>query len=50
MKAVRIHEFGWPEVLRYEDVPVPQPGPGEIRIKVMAAGVIRSIGRYEEAQ
>ena len=39
MKAVRIHEFGGPEVLRYEDVPVPQPGPGEIRIKVMAAGV-----------
>ncbi len=39
MKAIRIHEFGGPEVLRYEDVPVPQPGPGEIRIKVMAAGV-----------
>ena len=39
MKAVRIHEFGGPEVLRYEDVPVPQPGPGEIRVKVIAAGV-----------
>ena len=39
MKAVRIHEFGGPEVLRYEDVPVPEPGQGEIRVKVIAAGV-----------
>ncbi|MDY9926499.1 NADP-dependent oxidoreductase [Methanosarcina sp.] len=39
MKAVRIHEFGGPEVLRYEDVPEPQPGPGEIRIRIIAAGV-----------
>jgi NADPH:quinone reductase-like Zn-dependent oxidoreductase len=39
MKAVRIHEFGEPEVLKYEDIPEPQPGPGEIRIRVIAAGV-----------
>lgn len=39
MKAIRIHEFGGPEVLKYEDVPKPQPGPGEIRIRVIAAGV-----------
>ncbi|WP_410508818.1 NADP-dependent oxidoreductase [Methanosarcina hadiensis] len=39
MKAVRIHEFGGPEVMKYEDVPEPQPGPGEIRIRVIAAGV-----------
>lgn len=39
MKAVRIHEFGGPEVLKYEDIPEPQPGQGEIRIKVIAAGV-----------
>lgn len=39
MKAVRIHEFGGPEVLKYEDVPEPKPGPGEIRIRVIAAGV-----------
>jgi len=39
MKAVRIHEFGGPNVLKYEDVPMPQPGPGEIRIQVIAAGV-----------
>ena len=39
MKAVRIHEFGGPEVLRYEDVPIPQPDKGEIRVKVIASGV-----------
>jgi NADPH:quinone reductase-like Zn-dependent oxidoreductase len=39
MKAVRIHEFGEPDVLKYEDIPEPQPGPGEIRIRVIAAGV-----------
>lgn len=39
MKAIRIHEFGGPEVLKYEDIPESQPGPGEIRIKIVAAGV-----------
>jgi NADPH:quinone reductase-like Zn-dependent oxidoreductase len=39
MKAVRIHAFGGPEVLQIEDVPVPEPGAGELRIRVMAAGV-----------
>jgi NADPH:quinone reductase-like Zn-dependent oxidoreductase len=39
MKAVRIHEFGGPEVLSYEDVPMPHPNQSEIRIKVIAAGV-----------
>lgn len=39
MKAIRIHEFGGPEVLRYEDVPVPEPGPGQARVKIDAAGV-----------
>jgi len=39
MKAIRIHEFGGPEVLKYEEVPEPQPGPGEIRIRIIAAGV-----------
>src|SRR5919109_1136902 len=32
MKAIRIHEDGGPEVLRYEDVPEPAPGPGEGRL------------------
>ncbi len=39
MKAIRIHEFGGPEVLKYEEIPEPQPGPDEIRIKIFATGV-----------
>ena len=39
MKAIRIHEFGGPEVLRIEDVPVPQAGPGQALIKISAIGV-----------
>lgn len=39
MKAVRIHEYGAPEVLKYEDAPRPEPGPGEVLIRVHAAGV-----------
>jgi NADPH:quinone reductase-like Zn-dependent oxidoreductase len=39
MKAIRLHEFGGPEVLRYEDVPVPEPGPGEVLVRVHAVGV-----------
>ena len=34
MKAVRFHEFGAPEVLRYEDVELPVPGPGQVRVRV----------------
>nr|WP_292372064.1 NADP-dependent oxidoreductase [Methanosarcina sp. UBA411] len=39
MKAIRIHEFGGPDVLEYEEIPESQPGPGEVRIRVVAAGV-----------
>jgi Alcohol dehydrogenase GroES-like domain len=39
MKAVRIHTLGGPEVLRYEDVPDPWAGAGEVLIKVAAAGI-----------
>jgi NADPH2:quinone reductase len=39
MKAVMVHEFGGPEVLRYEDRPTPEPGAGEVRVKVEAIGV-----------
>ncbi|WP_047195508.1 NADP-dependent oxidoreductase [Caldimonas brevitalea] len=39
MKAIRVHEFGGPEVLRYEDTPVPGPRPGEVLIRVHAVGV-----------
>jgi NADPH:quinone reductase len=39
MKAVGVTEFGGPEVLRLLDLPAPQAGPGEIRIRVRAAAV-----------
>ena len=39
MKAVRLHAFGGPEVLRYEDAPVPELNPGEVRVRVHAVGV-----------
>jgi NADPH2:quinone reductase len=37
--AVRVHKFGGPEVLTYEDVAVPPPGPGQVRVKQHAIGV-----------
>ena len=39
MKAIRIHELGGPEVLKYEDCPSPTPGQGEALINVQAIGV-----------
>jgi NADPH:quinone reductase-like Zn-dependent oxidoreductase len=39
MKAVRLHKFGGPDVLRYEDAPRPEPGPGEVLVRVHAAGL-----------
>lgn len=39
MKAVRVQEYGGPEVLKYEDAPKPEPGPGEVLIRVHATSV-----------
>jgi NADPH:quinone reductase-like Zn-dependent oxidoreductase len=39
MRAIRQHEFGGPEVLRIEDVPLPEPGPTEVRVRVRATSV-----------
>jgi NADPH:quinone reductase-like Zn-dependent oxidoreductase len=39
VKAARIHSFGPPDVVVVEDVPVPSPGPGEVLVRVLAAGV-----------
>ena len=39
MHAIRLHEFGPPENLRYEQVDDPEPAPGQVRIAVAAAGV-----------
>ncbi|MGO9367566.1 MAG: NADP-dependent oxidoreductase, partial [Terriglobales bacterium] len=38
-KAARIHSFGPPDVVVVEDVPTPSPGPNEVLVRVMAAGV-----------
>ena len=54
MKAIVIHEFGSPDVLSYEDVPDPTPGPGEARVVVYAATVNRvldvAVRRGEQKQ
>src|SRR5437764_1357163 len=39
MKAVRLHARGGPGAIRFEDAPVPRPGPGEVLIRVRAAAV-----------
>jgi NADPH2:quinone reductase len=39
MRAIRQHQFGGPEMLVYEEVDDPTPGPGQVRIAVTAAGV-----------
>src|SRR3954470_13469112 len=39
MKAIRIHEDGGPEVLRYEDVPDPEPADGEVVVELRAASL-----------
>jgi NADPH:quinone reductase-like Zn-dependent oxidoreductase len=41
LKAIRIHEDGGPEVLRYEDAPDPEVGPGEVLIRLRAASLNR---------
>jgi len=39
MKAIRIHEDGGPEVLRYEDAPDPEPAPGEVLVELRASAL-----------
>ena len=39
MKAIRVEQYGGPERLRLVDLPIPEPGPGELLIRVEAAGV-----------
>ena len=38
-KAIRIHAPGGPEVMKWEDVPTPEPGPGEVQVKQAAVGL-----------
>jgi NADPH:quinone reductase-like Zn-dependent oxidoreductase len=49
-KVVRIHRTGGPEVLQIEDLPVGDPGPGEIRIRVLSIGLNRSETVYRAGQ
>lgn len=39
MNAVRVHTLGGPEVMQYEDIDAPRPGPGEVLVKIAAAGL-----------
>lgn len=39
MKAIRVREFGPPEVMRIEEIPPPHPGPGQVIVRVKAVGV-----------
>ena len=52
MKAVRVHQYGGLESLKYEEVSVPEPGEGEARVKIEVVGVnfidiYHRIGRYQ---
>ena len=38
-KAIRIHAYGGPEVMQWEDVPTPEPGPGEALVHHEAVGL-----------
>jgi NADPH2:quinone reductase len=39
MKAIRVHEFGGPEVLKLEEVATPKPSAGQVLVRIHAAGV-----------
>src|SRR5947208_17062952 len=39
MKAIVVHEYGGPDLLKYEDAPVPEPKENEILVRVIASGV-----------
>lgn len=51
MKAIRVKEYGGLESLHFEDIPIPEPGVGEARVKIEAAGInfvdiYHRMGRY----
>ena len=48
MKAIRIHGRGGPDHLVYEDAPQPQPGTGEVLVRVYASGIIANELHYDE--
>jgi len=42
VKIVRFHQLGGPEVLQFDELPLPEPGPGEARLRVKAIGLNRA--------
>ena len=48
MKAIHIHGRGGPDHLVYEDAPQPSPGPGEVLVRVYAAGIIANELKWDE--
>jgi len=47
-RVVRVHELGEPDVLRIEDLEVPDPGPGEVKLRVEAIGLNRSEAMFRK--
>ena len=39
MKAIRVSEYGGPSVLKLEEIPTPQPGPGQVLVRNHAVGI-----------
>jgi len=53
MKAIRVHQYGGVEAMKYEEIPVPEPGAGEARVKIEAIGlnyidVYQRTGLYQQ--
>lgn len=39
MKAIRVHQYGELDALKYDDIPMPEPGEGQVRVRIEATGV-----------
>jgi NADPH:quinone reductase-like Zn-dependent oxidoreductase len=50
VKIVRFHELGGPDVLKLEDMPLPEPGKGEVRLRVEAIGLNRAEVMFREGR
>ena len=48
MKAIRVHKFGGPDELQLEEIDIPEPGRGEARVMLKAAGVNLSLIHISE--